>query len=413
LPSLTETRELDIHSAIILKHVVALAEESGKFLDTDVLAHLELGDLVELLLGNVAVVHAQNVALLGGDTSSAESVGSVSSTLLGNGNTGDLGAVVDRGEFGKSAPATADIEHGLALLEIELFADDGHLVVLELLEGFLLGRVRDNTAGVDHARAVEPGVVVVAAVVVGANLLHVLLTGVKKDITSESAEQELHERPGELEVSPIVAVFEDIQNVAVDVDFTVDVHLGEVLERNLGAAVVLALELLGLESQVRFNGAVRKLGLVVDARAEAGSPGPDGDQDGEEQQDAEESHGLPAATDLPSKEDGDGEQAEQDIVVEALVAGTFSRKRSIVDGRELREVLVWCALYCHALTSTEHGKAYLGGGNTAVLLVEGGGLSGRGLDEVDVLCQVALGCSHLCSCGNALSRLLRSDNLQR
>ena len=281
LPSLTETGELDIHSTIILKHIVALAEESGKLLDTDVLAHLELGDLVELLLGNVAVVHAQNVALLGSNASGTKSVSSVSSTLLGNGNTGDLGAVVDTGEFGKSTPATADVEHGLALLEVELFANDSHLVVLELLKGFLLGRVRDNTAGVDHARAEEPSVVVVTAVVVGTDLLHVLLTGVKKDVTSEGAEQELHERPGKLEVSPVVAVLEHVQDVAVDVNLAIDVHLGEVLKRNLGAAVVLALEFIGLESQVGFNGAVGKLGLVVNARAEAGSPGPDDDQDGE------------------------------------------------------------------------------------------------------------------------------------
>jgi hypothetical protein len=346
LPSLTETRELDVHSTIILEHVVALAEESGKLLDTDVLAHLELRDLVELLLGNVAVIHAQNVALLGGDTSSTESVSSVGSTLLGNGNTGDLGAVVDTGELGESTPATADIEHGLALLEIELFADDGHLVVLELLESFLLGRVRDNTAGVDHARAEEPAVVVVTAVVVRTDLLHVLLTGVEEDITSESAEQELHERPGELEVSPVVAVLQNIENVAVDVNLAVDVHLGEVLERDLGAAVVLALEFVGLESQVRFNRAVGELGLVVNARAEARSPGPNDDQDREEKQDTEEGHGLPAATDFPSQEHGNGEQAEQDIVVEALVARALSGERSIVDGRELKMMLV-CRMSYH------------------------------------------------------------------
>lgn len=340
LPSLTETGKLDVHGTIILEHVVALAEESSELLDTDVLAHLELGDLVELLLGNVAVVHAQNVALLGSNTSRTESVSSVSSTLLGNGNTSDLGAVVDTGKLGESTPATADIEHGLALLEVELFANDSHLVVLELLESFLLGRVRDNTAGVDHARAKEPSVVVVAAVVVGTDLLHVLLTGVKKDVASEGAKQEFHERPGKLEVSPVVAVLEHIQDVAVDVNLAVDVHLGEVLERDLGATVVLALKLIGLEGEVGFDGAVGELGLVVNARAEARSPGPDDDQDREEEQDAEESHGLPAATDLPSQEHGDGEQAEQEVVVEALIARALSGKRSIVDGRELWDVLV-------------------------------------------------------------------------
>ena len=56
---------------------------------------------------------------------------------------------------------------------------------------------------------------------------------------------------------------------------------------------------------------------------------------------------------------------------------------------------------------TSLSKTHLSGGNTAVLLVEGGGLCGGGFDEVDVLCQVALGSSHLCE--NALSRSLRKE----
>lgn len=141
LPGLAETGELDVHGAVILKHVVTLAEESGKLLDTDVLAHLELRDLVELLLRNVAVVHAENVALLLGNTGGAESVSSVGGALFSDGNTGDLGAVVQRCEFGKSTPAAADVEHLLAFLQLELLADDGHLVVLQFLKSLLTGRV--------------------------------------------------------------------------------------------------------------------------------------------------------------------------------------------------------------------------------------------------------------------------------
>ena len=341
LPSLAQTGKLDVHGAVVLKHVVALAEESSKLLDADVLAHLELRDLVELLGRDVAVVHAQDVALLLGDAGGAESVSSVSGTLLGDGDTGDLGTVVKTGEFGKSTPATANVEQGLAFLEVKLLANEGHLVVLELLESFLTGRVRDNTAGVNHARTEEVSVVVVTGVVVGANLLHVLLTGVEKDITSESAEQELHERPGQLEVSPVVAVLKDIEQVTVDIDLAVDVHLGEVLEGNLGAAVVLAPQLVGLEGQVGLNGAVGQLGLLVNARAEAGFEGPESNQDREEKHDSKEDHGLPAAADVPSEEDGHTEQAEQSIVAEALVAGTLSRERSIVDCRVLEDRSAW------------------------------------------------------------------------
>ena len=37
-----------------------------------------------------------------------------------------------------------------------LFADDGELVVLELLEGLLAGDVGDDAGSVDHAGAEEP-----------------------------------------------------------------------------------------------------------------------------------------------------------------------------------------------------------------------------------------------------------------
>ncbi len=39
----------------------------------------------------------------------------------------------------------------------DLLADDGELVVLELLEGLFAGDVSDDTGGIDHAGAEEPG----------------------------------------------------------------------------------------------------------------------------------------------------------------------------------------------------------------------------------------------------------------
>lgn len=400
LPSLAQTGKLDVHGAIVLKHVVTLAEESGELLDTDVLAHLELGDLVKLLGGNVAVVHAQDVALLLGDTGGAESVSGVSGTLLSDGDTGNLGAVVETGEFGKSAPAAANVEQSLALLEVELLANKSHLVVLEFLESLLTSGVRDNTTGVDHARAEEVSVVVIAGVVVRTDLLHVLLTGVEKDITCESAEQELHERPGQLEVGPVVAVLKNIEQVTVDVDLAVDVHLGEILERNLGAAVVLAPQLVGLEGQVGLNGAVGQLSLLVNARAEAGFEGPESDQDGEEKHNSKEDHSLPAAADVPPKEDGHTEQAEQSIVAEAFVAGTFSRERSIVDCRVLEDRSAWIEWdlrFAGTGTAVQTGQTYIGHRDADIVLLKRGRLGRGSLDEVDVLGDKALVGGHVCS----------------
>lgn len=58
-------------------------------------------------------------------------------------------------------------------MEADLFAHDGEFVVLELFEGLFGMDVADYARGVDHARAEEGGVEVVAAVVVVAYLFFV------------------------------------------------------------------------------------------------------------------------------------------------------------------------------------------------------------------------------------------------
>lgn len=325
LPSLAETGELNVHEAIILEHVVALAEEAGELADTDVLAHLKLRDLVVLDFGGIAVVHAKNAGLLFGNTSLAQNVVAPSSTVLSDSDTGNLGAVVETGKLGEGAPAGANVEHGLALLELKLLADDGHLVVLELLEGFLAGRVGDDARGVDHAGAEEPGVVVVAVVVVGADLLHVLVLGVEENVGAKGEEDELEEVPGEAEVGPVVAVLEDIENVTVGVNLAVDIHLGESLDGDLGAATPLGLVGSILEGNVRLDGAAGELGVLVDARAEGGLEGPVGDEDGEQGNEAEDELGLDTATDQAGEEPRDSnDETAQEEVGKAVVTGTFS-----------------------------------------------------------------------------------------
>lgn len=330
LPGLTETRELDVHGTVILEHVVALAEEGGELLDTNVLTHLELRDLVELLLGDVTVVHAQDVALFLGDAGGTESIGGVGGSLLGNGDSGDLRAVVETCEFGESSPAAANVKHGLAFFEGQLFAHDGHLVVLEFLESLFLVGVRDDSAGVDHSRSKEVGVMVVATVVVRADLLHILIASVKHHITGKSTEDEFHERPSQSEVSPVVAVFQDIENVALDVHFAIDVHLRKVLKRDFRPAAVLALQFLILESQVVFDRAVGQFRLVVDARAEAGGAGPNDNQNGEGEYNAKEPPGLVPAAEEVCQEDWDTDQAQQIVVAEAGITWTLCRKRGIL-----------------------------------------------------------------------------------
>lgn len=173
LPSLSETSVLEEEDTIVVKHVVNLGEERREVADTDVLGHLETGNFVVTTLGNgdIAVVHAQNVALLLGNANLAHSGVAPSGLVASKSDTGSAGTIVLTGESSKSSPTTADVEEALALLEVDLLANDGHLVVLELLESLLLGNVGDDTRGVDHTRAQEPAVEVITAVVVIADLL--------------------------------------------------------------------------------------------------------------------------------------------------------------------------------------------------------------------------------------------------
>lgn len=336
LPSLTKTRQLDIHSTIIIQHIVALTEETSKTADTNVLAHLQLGNLIELLLGDITVVHAENAALLIGNTSLLKSIIAPRSLVLSNSNTSNLSAVVQRSEAGKSTPATANIQHGLALLESDFLADNCHLVILHFLQGLLLLGVGDHAGGVDHAGAEEPGVVVVAAVVVGADLLLVLGLGVEDDVDEEGEDDELEQVNGEGEVGPVVTVLQDLQDVAVELDLAVQVHLSEGLQGDLVTAAPLGLVFGALEGNVVLDGTTGQLHLLVGARAEGGGKGPVGDQQGEDEDEGKEEPGLLAATEETGDESGNtDEDGCEEVVGEALVTGTVGGEWCIVDSRGL------------------------------------------------------------------------------
>jgi hypothetical protein len=132
LPALTQTSDLQEEDTIIVKHIINLLEETAKVADTDVLGHLQAGDLVVVAFGDgdITVVHAQDLALFLGDAGLAESPVAPGSLIATESNTSDLGAEVDAGEASKSAPTTADIKETLAGLEGNLLTDDGELVVL-------------------------------------------------------------------------------------------------------------------------------------------------------------------------------------------------------------------------------------------------------------------------------------------
>ena len=88
--------------------------------------------------------------------------------------SGDICSVIFGRVGDERTPSTTNVEHPVAFLEVELFTNHVELVVLELLEGLHAVDVGYNTGGVDHTRAEEPRVEVVASVVVVADLIFVL-----------------------------------------------------------------------------------------------------------------------------------------------------------------------------------------------------------------------------------------------
>jgi hypothetical protein len=173
LPSLADTSVLKEENTIVVKHIVNLLKEAGEVTDTNVLGHLKTGDLLVATLGNgnISVVLTNNSALLLGDTNLTHAAVAPSGLVTAESDTGDIGTILLTSEAGKSTPTTANVEHGVALGETNLLADNGELVVLEFLKSLLAVDVRDDTRSVDHAGAKEPAVEIIATVVVVADLL--------------------------------------------------------------------------------------------------------------------------------------------------------------------------------------------------------------------------------------------------
>lgn len=168
LPGLAETSDLQEESTVVVEHVVNLRQERREVADTDVLSHLETSDVLVSTVnaGSIAVVTAQNAALILRDTSLAKTIVTPSSLVTAKSDTGNVGAVVGRGVLSKGSPAAAKIEDLVTGLNTNFLTNNGQLVVLELLKGLLLVDVTDDTGCVDHAWAKEPSVEVVTAVVV-------------------------------------------------------------------------------------------------------------------------------------------------------------------------------------------------------------------------------------------------------
>lgn len=173
LPRLAETSNLQEESTVIVEHVIHLRQERREVTDTDVLSHLETGDVLVATLNarSIAVVTAENATLALLDTSLAKTIVTPGSLVTTKSDTGNVSAVVSGGVLSEGSPAAAKIEDLVTGLDANLLTNNSQLVVLELLKGLLPVDVTDNTRGVDHAGAKEPSIEVITSVIVITNLL--------------------------------------------------------------------------------------------------------------------------------------------------------------------------------------------------------------------------------------------------
>jgi hypothetical protein len=156
---------------------------------------------------------------------------------------------------------------------------------------------------------------------------------VHDELRNHAQQKVLDQADGEAEAGPVVAVLEDLEAVALEVDVTVKVHLVEGLHGDLVGAMVLLTVGLLLELEVVLDGTAGVLGLGGLAGGNGRDNKPPASQDGQIKDDGEEDEGLEAAANLPLQPEGNAKQdGEEDLVVEGVGARSISWEGSILDG---------------------------------------------------------------------------------
>ena len=122
------------------------------------LGHFQGRNLVEgaRTVLNLAEVLAENPSSFGVDTIVLDTLVTELGLVAGKSDASSIATVVFRSESNESAPTATNVKIAITRLESELLADNDQLIVLELLKGFLMLEILDDTGGVDHTRAEEP-----------------------------------------------------------------------------------------------------------------------------------------------------------------------------------------------------------------------------------------------------------------
>lgn len=146
-------------------------------------------------------------------------------------------------------------------------------------------------------------------------------------------EEELDQADGEAEASPVVAVLEHLQAVAVEVDVAVEVHLLERLHRDLVLAMVLGLVGGLLEGEVVLHRAAGQSGFLVLPGRERRDDEPEAAEDGKGGEDGKKDGSLQPAADLPREPERDEElETYEEPEREGVGTGAVGRQGGILDG---------------------------------------------------------------------------------
>lgn len=117
-------------------------------------------------------------------------------------------------------------------------------------------------------------------------------------LRDHAKEEVLDQTESEAGLRPVVAPFKNVEHVAIELNFTIEVLFLEGLDGNLLLAVVSVAVLLLLEFQVVLDVLAWQLGLLVLARRELRSEPPEGTKDGQSCDQSNEDPCLEATTQL-------------------------------------------------------------------------------------------------------------------
>lgn len=109
---------------------------------------------------------------------------------------------------------------------------------------------------------------------------HTLRTSVHDNLRHHSRQEKHEKADRKPEAGPIVSKLQNVQNVSLDINLSIEVKFVERLHRDLTPSIVLITELLCLECEVGFDGLPGKLGFFILPGRETGCNSPKSDEDG-------------------------------------------------------------------------------------------------------------------------------------